>query len=35
MTKVKDASGKTMHIGIKDASDLIDRVLKNKLHTIK
>ena len=28
MTKVKDASGKTMHIGIKDASDLIDRVFK-------
>ena len=28
MTKVKDASGKTMHISIKDASDLIDRVFK-------
>ena len=31
MTKGKDASGRTLNIGIKDVSDLIDWVLKNEI----
>ena len=31
MTKGKDASGRTINIGIKDVSDLMDWVLKNEI----